>query len=113
MKLIGHLLVNSLALWIVAYLIPGFEFIGWQAILVTAVIMGVVNTFIKPIFHIIALPITVLTFGIAAFFINVILLWLTALIVPGFEITSFLTAVIGSIALSLVSWFLHHLTKEK
>lgn len=107
MHLLAHLLINALALWIVSYLIPGFVFESNEALFVTAVVMGVVNTFIKPVLQIVALPISIITFGIAAFLINVFLLWAVSYFVPGFEIINFNTAAISSIVLTLVSWFLH------
>lgn len=111
MKLIGILLVNILALFVVDYIVPGFMIADFQSLLVTAVVMGVVNTFLKPVVQIIAIPISILTLGIAAFLINVALLWGVAYVVPGFEIDTFLTAIISSILLSLVSAFLNKLTK--
>jgi len=77
------------------------------------VAIGVANTFIKPILQIIFIPLTIITLGIAAFLINVFLLWGVSFIVPGFEIESFLSAVIGSIVLSLVSLFLNKLADNK
>lgn len=112
MNLVARLLVNAFALWIVDYLVPGMSFSDWQSLLVSAVVIGIVNTFIKPILQIIALPITLVTFGIGAILINVLLLWFVSYVVPGFEIDTFLTAVIASLLLSLVSWFLHSLTKN-
>ncbi len=106
------LAINVFALLVVAYIVPGFNLDSLTSAIVAAVVIGVVNTFIKPILQIIALPISLLTFGIAAFLINVALLWAVSLIVPGFTISSFGTAIIASIALSLVSWFLHKLAKE-
>lgn len=107
MNLFGKLIINSLALLVVDYIIPGMTFDGITTVLVTAVIMGVVNTFIRPVFQVIALPISILTLGITAFLINVALLYSIAYIVPGFEIDSFLTAAISSIALAFVSAFLN------
>ncbi|MCK4588374.1 phage holin family protein [Candidatus Woesebacteria bacterium] len=112
MKLIVRLAINVFALLVVEYLVPGFELTGYQAAIVAAIVIGVTNTFIRPILQLIALPISLLTFGISAFLINVFLLWGIAYVVPGFEITSFLTAVIAAIVLSLVSWFLHKLASE-
>jgi len=112
MKLIIRLAINVFALLVVEYLVPGFELTGYQAAIVAAIVIGVVNTFIRPLLQLIALPISLLTFGISAFLINVFLLWGVAYVVPGFEITSFLTAVIAAIVLSLVSWFLHKLASE-
>ena len=112
MKLIVRLAINVLALLVVEYLVPGFELAGYQAAIVAAVIIGVVNTFIRPILQLVALPISIVTLGISAFLINVLLLWLVAYFVPGFEITSFTTAIIASILLSLVSWFLNRLASD-
>lgn len=112
MKLIGRLLINILALFIVEYLVPGFILANFTAAVVAAIVIGIVNTLIKPILQLIALPISILTFGLAAFLINVSLLWLTAQFVPGFTIANFTTAIIASIVLSLVSWFLNRLATE-
>ena len=112
MKLIVRLAINVLALLVVEYLVPGFELASYQAAIVAAVVIGVVNTFIRPILQLVALPISIVTLGISAFLINVMLLWLVAYFVPGFEITSFTTAIIASILLSLVSWFLNRLASD-
>lgn len=112
MRLIVRLAINVFALWVVAYLVPGFILSDISAAIVAAVVIGVVNTFIRPILQLIALPISIVTFGITAFLINVALLWFTSKFVPGFEIASFTTAIIASIVLSLVSWFLHKLASE-
>lgn len=112
-NLIGRLVVNIVALLIVAYIIPGFVIMSLQTAIVAAIVIGVINTFIRPILQIIALPLSILTLGIAAFLVNVGLLMLSAAIVPGFEINSFLTAVVSSIALALVNAFLHKLTSPQ
>jgi len=106
MKLIIRLAINVFTLLVVEYLVPGFILTDYRAAIAAAIVIGVVNSFIKPIVHLIALPISILTFGIAAFFINVLLLWGASIMVPGFEIVSFTTAIIASIVLTLVSWFL-------
>src|SRR4030042_3099712 len=103
MKLLIKLLLNIFTLWIVSYLVPGFNFDSTQALIVTAIVIGVVNTFIKPVLQIIFIPLSIITFGITAFLINVVLLWAVSFIVPGFVIENFMTAVIASIVLSLVS----------
>ena len=111
MKIIFQLAINVFALLVVEYLIPGFILSDIKAAVVTAVVIGIVNTLIKPIIQLIALPLSILTFGLTAFLINVVLLWLTSIYIPGFEITNFATAILASIMLSLVSWFLHKLAK--
>ena len=112
MKLIKRLIINVLALFVVEYLVPGFVLKDVWAAVVAAIVIGIVNTLIKPVLQIIALPITILTLGIGAFLINVLLLWGTSKLVPGFYIAGFWTAVLGSIVLSVVTWFLHKLARE-
>ncbi len=112
MKLLIRLAMNVFALLVVEYLVPGFHLAGIWTAIVAAIVIGIVNTFIKPVLQLIALPISILTFGIAAFLINVILLWGTSKVVQGFTIDSFTTALVSSIVLSLVSWFLHKLAND-
>jgi putative membrane protein len=97
---------------VVEYLVPGFILKDIWTAVVAAIAIGIVNTLIKPVLQLIALPISILTLGIGAFLINVLLLWGTSLLVPGFHITSFKSAIFGSLALSLVTWFLHKLARE-
>lgn len=112
MNLFIKLGINIFVLLIVEYLVPGFKFESIWAAVVSAVVLGIVNMLIKPVIQIVALPITILTLGIFAFLINVALLWAVAYFVPGFEISSFSTAIIASLVMTLVTWFLHRLIKD-
>ena len=112
MKLIVRLAINTLALLVVEYLVPGFKLESVWTAVVAAIVIGIVNVSIKPVLQLIALPITILTLGIGAFLINVLLLWGCSSVVPGFQISSFWTAVVSSIVLSFVTWFLHKIAKE-
>lgn len=111
MKLIGSLIINIVALLVTAYLIPGFVVANLTAAAVAAVVIGIINTFIKPILQLITLPITFMTLGIFSIVLNILLLWAAAYITPGFEINGIVTAILGSIVLSLTSSFLGMLTK--
>lgn len=112
MKLVMRLVINVFALYVVEYLVPGFKLDSLWAATVAAVVIGITNTFIRPVLQIITLPISIATFGIFAIFINVVLLYTASLLVPGFEIVNFTNAIFASIVLSLVSWFLSHLAKD-
>lgn len=109
--MLGRIIVMVMGLLIVEYLIPGFRLESLGVAVIAAVVIGIINTFIRPVIQILALPFTLVTLGIAAFIINVLLLMLAASIVPGFEIDGFLTAAISSILLSLINAFLHKLSK--
>jgi len=113
MKLILKLALNVFTLFIVSYLVPGFSFDSLMSIVVAAVVIGIINTFIKPVLQILFLPLSVVTLGITAFLINVFLLWGVSFVVRGFHIDGFITAVAASIVLTLVSIFLNRLAEEK
>ena len=109
MKLILKLTLNVFTLLVVSYLVPGFSFDSLMSTVVTAIVIGIVNTFIKPVLQILVLPLSIVTLGISAILVNVLLLWGVSFIVRGFHIDSFLTALIASVVLTLVSIFLNKL----
>jgi putative membrane protein len=112
MKLIIRLTINVLTLLVVEYLVPGFRLANLTTAIVAAIVIGIVNTLIRPILQIVALPFSILTFGITAVLINVLLLWGTSRLVPGFTIANFWTAFIASVLLSIVSWFMRKLASD-
>ncbi|MGA2910606.1 MAG: phage holin family protein [Candidatus Microgenomates bacterium] len=112
MKLIWRLLVSVVALFVVEYLVPGFHLASIWTAIIAAIAIGIVNTLIRPVLQLITLPISILTLGITALLINVLLLWGTSKIIPGFEIANFWTAFFASILLSLVTWFMNRLASD-
>jgi putative membrane protein len=107
MYFIVSLLINMVAILIIAYLLPKvIQVESWIAALVAAFVLGVVNTFIRPLLVLLTLPLTVVTFGIFLLVINGLLLWLVSAIVRGFQVNGFLGALVGSILISIVSWIL-------
>ena len=68
--------------------------------------LGLVNAVVRPLFVLLTLPVTVVTLGAFLLVINGLLLWLVSYFVSGFHVNGFLAAVVGSILLSVVSWFL-------
>lgn len=111
MNLIINLLVNGLAVFVTASVLPGVSVTGYTDSLIAAVVLGVVNLFIKPIISIVALPITVVTLGLFSLVINALLVLLVSAIVPGFEVSGFLPALGFAIVLSLINAFFGMFTK--
>lgn len=106
MNVIVKLLVLMVAVYVASYILPGVVIDSLASLLVVAVILGVVNAFIKPILIILTLPFTILTLGLFLLILNGLLVLFIDLIVPGFTVGSFFTAILFSIIVSLVSWFL-------
>lgn len=113
MNLLIRWLLNAVAIGITAYLLEGIHVSGYFAALVAAVVLGIVNAIIKPIFILLTLPINILTLGLFTFIINGLMLIFAAALVPGFEVRGILSAVAGSIIISLISFLLSSLVKDE
>jgi len=99
-------LINTLALAAVAYLMPSVSIASAGAAAVAALVLGLVNTLIRPLLVLLTLPVTVLTLGLFIFVINGLLFWAVGSMVPGFNVAGFWAGVLGAIIFSLVSWLL-------
>lgn len=93
----------ALAIMLVAFIIPGINVAGFWAALIAALVIGLINLFIRPIIMALALPINLLTLGLFTFVINALLLMLAGYLVPGFNVNGFIPALLGSILLSILS----------
>jgi putative membrane protein len=110
LMLLARWMVNAAALLLVAYLYPGVQVESFVAALLAALVLGLVNAFIRPLLVILTFPVTLITLGLFLFVINALLFWLVAEVVHGFAVTGFVAALVGSILYSLItlvtSWLL-------
>lgn len=112
MQLLIALLLNALALIVTAYVVPGFHVVDFTTAILAAIVLGVINTFIKPILTLVTLPLNLLTLGLFSFVINAIVLFMTAAIVKGFQVDGWIPAILGAIVLSIVSMILSTVFKD-
>ena len=110
--MIIRLLINILALLLVAYTIPGITVDGFFTAFIVAILLGLLNVFIRPILILLTLPITILTLGLFTFVINALLFWFVASFVEGFDVSGFWIALLGTILVSLVSGVGNKLIKD-
>ena len=104
MRFLGHLLITTFALMLTAYIFPTNVMLGGVVdTLIVALIFSVLNAFLKPILEFLAFPLTFFTFGIFSLFINAAIILLTSYFAPGFEVEGFVTALLFSIVLSLIT----------
>jgi putative membrane protein len=97
MRMLTSWLINAIVLWVVTALLSKVTYSGFGHLLLAAAVFGVLNTFLKPIARLLTLPLAIITLGIAWFFVSMLMLWLTAAIVPGFSIHGFWTLVAATI----------------
>lgn len=104
MQILIQWLLSALAIMVAAYILPGVEIAGFFPALVAAVVIGLINTFIKPFLILLTLPINILTLGLFTLIINALLVLLASAIVPGFKVDGLGWAMLFSIVLFFVNW---------
>ncbi len=106
--------LSTIGLLIVTVIVPGIRVRSTSDLILAALILGLVNAFIRPLLWVLTWPLTVLSFGLFALFINAFMIQLTSLLVPGFEVDNFVSALLATIIMILlvllgfifVEWFL-------
>ena len=96
-------LVSSLLLYLTAVIVPGFKITSFGRALLAALIVGLLNMFIRPILIFLSLPINIITLGLFVFVINAVILRLAAAMLKGFDISGWIPAIIGAIVMALLN----------
>lgn len=112
MALLISWLINAVTLLAATYVVPGFTVDSFQTALLAAIIIGLINIFIKPFLLLVTLPINLLTLGLFTFVVNAIVLWLASLVIAGMHIADPLSGILAAIVISIVSTILSTLAKD-
>jgi putative membrane protein len=107
------LLATALSLLIIDLVVPGVNIATFPAALIAAVILGLVNSGVKPVLSLLSLPLNFVTLGGFSLVVNGLCFWLASLFVPGFTVSGLLAVILGPIALSFVNTFLSRYFVEK
>lgn len=108
-NLIVRWVIYALLIMLVAWLIPGISVANFVTAMIVCVVIALINTFIKPLIELIALPVNALTLGLFTLVIDALLLMLAGYITPGFEVAGFISALLGSLVLSVCSIFVSNI----
>jgi len=106
-------LINTVALLALPYLMSSIHVDTFAAALIAALILGLVNTFIRPVLILLTLPVTLLTLGLFIFVINGLLFWAVGSWLEGFHVAGFWSGVGGAILYSIISWALSAILLRK
>ncbi|SFF68641.1 putative membrane protein [Duganella sp. CF458] len=106
MRLVLTWIINAAALFAVPYLMHSVSVTSIGAALVAALLLGLVNTLVRPLLLLLTLPVTVLSLGLFIFVINGLMFWLVAKVVDGFHVDSFGYAILAALLYSVISWAL-------
>jgi putative membrane protein len=110
MGLLIRLILNAVALIVVAYVVPGVHVSGFVGALIAGLILGIVNAIIRPILVILSLPLEILTLGLFTLVINAVLFWFVGALHVGLTVDGFWPAFWGALVMTIVSWILSALT---
>ena len=113
MRLLLVWILNAIALLAVAYLYPGVQVQDWKAAAIAALVLGLVNTLVKPILVLLTLPVTILTLGLFLLVINALLFWGVAQLIEGFHVSGFWAALLGALLYSVIGWLLSKLIPDR
>ena len=102
LKLIVRWLLLAAALLLVAYLYPGVTVASFGAAMIAALVLGLLNTVVRPLLVLLTLPVTLITLGLFLFVINALMFWAAAGVLSGFNVTGFAAALIGSLIYSVL-----------
>lgn len=106
MNWILSVLLNALALVLVDFLLDSVQIAGFVSALMAGLVLGLVNTFIRPVLILLTLPLTFFSLGLFVFFINALTFAATSWLVPGFDVLSFWGAFWGALFTSITGWLL-------
>ena len=99
--------VYSLLIMFTAWIVPGIGVESFLSAMLVCLVIALINIFIRPLVEFISLPVTFLTLGLFSLVINALLLMLAGAVTPGFVVSGFFSALIGSIVLSLFAWVIN------
>ena len=111
--MILYFLVIAAAMLGLSRILPGFHVEGWVPAIFASLCLAAVNAVLKPILFVLTLPFTILTLGLFLLVLNAMMLWVTALIVPGFRVHGIVTTLLASMILSIVSMIWKTATKQQ
>lgn len=100
---LNQIILNGFLLLFIQHLFKNIIINGFVPLLLGAFILGVINAYVRPFFIILSLPINILTLGLFTFIINAFMLRLTAVLVPGFSISTFGAAFFGALIMSIIN----------
>jgi len=106
-------LINAAALFALPYVFPWVQVDTFWTALIAALVLGLINTLIRPLLVLLTLPVTIVTLGLFIFVINGLLFWWVGSFVDGFRVSGFWSGVFGAIVYSLISWLLASLVLRR
>ncbi|MEE3719285.1 phage holin family protein [Tumidithrix elongata RA019] len=107
------ILATALSLLVVDIIVPGVDIANFPSAMLAAIVIGLVNSSIRPVLSVLSLPLTFLTLGAFSLVVNGFCLWLASILVPGFSMNGLLAFILAPVILSFASTFLNKYFAER
>jgi putative membrane protein len=107
MNIVLRIIISAIVAFALSYILSGVHIQSFVTALILAIVLGLLNIFVKPLLIILTLPITIFTFGLFLFVINALIILLAAKFVNGFKVDGFWWALLFSLLLSILTSFLY------
>lgn len=99
-----RMLITAISLWLAAMVVPGMALRGLGTVFGAALLLGIVNAFVRPVVILLTLPLTILTLGLFLLVVNAMMLGLVSVMFQGFTLGGFWSAIFGAIFVSFFGW---------
>lgn len=103
-KFVVRLIFGALGLWVASKIVPGLYVRDTTALILAALLLGVVNAFVRPVVTILTLPLTIVTLGLFLLIVNAAMIGLVSVIVPGFSVHGLVAGILAAIVTGISSW---------
>lgn len=112
-RAILQVVLNGVAILLIAKIVPGIEYQGdWLYLLLTGLVVGVLNLFVRPIVTLLSLPFIIVTLGLFFFAINGLMIYLAAAILDGLTVDGCVPALLGGIVMALFNWLIRAFSSD-
>jgi putative membrane protein len=103
-RFVVRVIFGALGLWIASKLVAGIYVHDTTALILAALLLGVVNAFVRPVIVILTLPLTIITLGLFLLIVNAAMIGLVSMIIPGFSVHGLIAGVLAAIITGISSW---------
>ena len=103
-KFIVRALFGALGLWLSSVLVAGVNFSDIGSLILAAVLLGIVNAFVRPVVFVLTLPITIVTLGLFLLIVNAAMIGLVAMLLSGFQVNGLIPGILAAIVTGVTSW---------
>ncbi len=106
-------LINTVSLFVVVNIIPGITVSSWATVVAAALVLGLLNAFLRPLILLLTLPVNLLTLGLFTLLVNAFMFYLASVLVKGFRIEDFGHAFLGALVFSVISFLLNMVIRQE